>query len=274
MGVCTHFNSFCYNSIVILFNGNFHAKLLEEKIAGVSADAKSKQLAIVQVGNNAASEKYVAIKAALCARLGVNCYVYNFLSTEIDLLEKKLVELANDTSVGSIIVQLPLPDQTFYPLLDLLPLEKDIDASLGSSIKQSPIIRAFDYFLNSISYEPSISKTSLIVGCGELVGKPIASYLKMKNIKVTIEENYIKGKYLNFELVVLSAGVPKLVDPHDIAENSIVVDFGSSVVNGKTVGDLDLEDISKAQHLSAISPSPGGMGPLVVRFLVMNHLRI
>ena len=77
---------------------------------------------------------------------------------------------------------------------------------------------------------------------------------------------------MNFDLLILSAGVPNLVKGQDIEPNTHVVDFGSAVVNGKSTGDLDKN--SALSHLSVVSPSPGGMGPLVVRYLIMNFLGI
>jgi methylenetetrahydrofolate dehydrogenase (NADP+)/methenyltetrahydrofolate cyclohydrolase len=90
--------------------------------------------------------------------------------------------------------------------------------------------------------------------------------------KVQFILDYKAKKPLNCHLLVLSAGSPELVKGEYISEKCSVVDFGSSVINNKTIGDLDLK--SAIGHLGVVSPSPGGMGPLVTRFLIMNFLGI
>jgi len=77
---------------------------------------------------------------------------------------------------------------------------------------------------------------------------------------------------LDYHIVILSAGVPNLVNSSDIVTDAVVVDFGTSMVDGKVNGDLNLK--SDMSHLKIVSPSPGGMGPLVIRFLILNHTRI
>ncbi len=263
----------------------FNAKLAVEKldalILNAPQEAKNKTLIIFQVGDNSASQKYVLLKQAYCTKMGVSCEVFNFDSANFREFEKILVAKAHDKAVGSIIVQLPLPDTKFYPLLDLIPLEKDIDllSSLAKSrfyagdfTRLSPVVRATEYFLYSVPINYDTVKSVGIIGFGDLVGKPLQKYLSSKFEKVEVIQNYVSPQKLDFDLLVLSTDVPNLVKGENILSNCHVIDFGSSVVAGKTVGNLDLN--SKLDHLGTIAKSPGGMGPLVVRYLVMNHLRI
>ena len=115
------------------------------------------------------------------------------------------------------------------------------------------------------------SLKSVVVGNGELVGKPISFFLNKNGADVNVLTDYDGAGKLNCRLLVLCAGSPLLVKGDNISVGCDVVDFGSSVVEGKCVGDLDMN--SNLEHLGCISKSPGGMGPLVVRYLLLNWSR-
>ena len=269
---------------MILFDGNLHAKKLEEQILKAPKTFKEQELAIIQLGDNASSEKYVSLKLKVCERLGVLTKLYRLdykSQSDVDSTKRLLLKLSEDVSVGSIIVQLPLPDSSLYPLLDLLPQAKDIDILgiesknlfyTGNNGLESPVVRGVRYFLGTMLPTKAQSLRACIIGYGELVGKPVNHFLKSQGYSVEINSNYTAGEKLAYDLIVLSVGIPNLVNPQDIKSGCNVIDFGSSVLSGKTTGDLNLN--LPLDHLGVVSPSPGGMGPLVVRFLLMNHLHI
>lgn len=270
-----------------IFDGKYHSSLLDEKILSSGSIYKQRILAIIQVGQNPSSEKYISVKQEACEKLEVASKLYRILPKRgsgynelVDLLKT----LGNEDSVSSIIVQLPLPDSSMYSSLDLLPLAKDIDFlsskkkalvfsdSVGAFETKSPVIRALEYYLGSNNITSENTPSVGIIGQGDLVGKPSFDFLTFRKFDVQVVEHYAEGDKLNFDLLISSTGVPKLINPKDIKSGCHVVDFGSAVLNGKTVGDLNTDlDLS---HLGVVSKSPGGMGPLVVRFLIMNHLRI
>ena len=268
------------------FDGRFHASLLEQKIKNYLEIKGSSDsvLAIVQVGDNPSSEKYISLKQKLCDRLGIACEVLNIPQNtpDSDVYEQVKTLFAREKVTGGI-VQLPLPKKALESVLSVIPMEKDIDLisplSLekfyaGDFTKLSPVVRSFEYFLSENKILLKDLKVA-VVGNGYLVGKPIAHYLVKSGAVVSVTDSYERGTKLDCDLLVLSAGVANLVLPSDIPTGCSVVDFGSSVMDGKTVGDLDMgggED--SLSHLGIVSPSPGGMGPLVVRFLVMNFLGI
>ena len=267
-----------YNLYVKIFDGRAEAKKLDEKILEfVAKNPAEKVLAIVQIGDNASSEKYVEVKKRVGEKLGIEVVLHKFGAETDDLeLIEKTKEVFEDEGVGGVIVQLPLPRPSLNAILDLVPAEKDIDClssqnADGVLTRLSPAMRACEYFIYSDG-EVSKTKRAIVVGGGKLVGKPISNYLESKGWKVEIDENYARGKVLNAQLVVLSAGIPNLVAGEDISDGANVIDFGSSVVDGKTVGDLDMK--TGLEHLGLLSPSPGGMGPLTVRYLFMNFLGI
>lgn len=266
-----------------MFDGRLHAQKLEETLTtGLPMSAhKGSKLLIIQIGDNAASEKYINLKLNLCQKVGVTAYLAKLDPAESDdALFARITTLVNSPEVGGCIIQLPLPRMSLNSALDLIPLEKDIDLLSSKSMDQyyagnfqklPPVVRAVDYFtkVNDINLQ---NKAVTVIGFGNLVGKPVGHFLSSLGAKVAVLDDYKTGQPITGDLILLSAGVPHLVNGENIASGSSVIDFGSSVLDGKTVGDLNLN--SSLDHLSNVSPSPGGMGPLVVRFLVMNFLGI
>jgi methylenetetrahydrofolate dehydrogenase (NADP+) / methenyltetrahydrofolate cyclohydrolase len=259
-----------------IFDGRKEAKKLDKEIIEhLKQTQVTPVLGIIQVGNNEASNKYVALKQRVGEKLGIDVRVYKYADTLSDNeLEENITQTLNNEEITKIIVQLPLPRQSLYKILNKIPQEKDVDILSHKAMEKyyagdlsfsSPVVKACEYFLDSISIKNK-DKKAIIVGGGDLVGKPIAYFLKTNGWDIKIIEDYKRGKSLNADLLILSAGIAKLVSGEDIARDTNVIDFGSSVINNKTVGDLDME--TNLDHLGTISPSPGGMGPLVVRFLL------
>jgi len=283
---------FQYNAEVILFNGREEALKLDTRIREeleknpVLKDSNN-TLCIIMIGSNSSSGKYVDLKKRLCEKFGINVVV-----EEIDerLSDREIVSRVGDLCqkdyIKGVIIQLPLPRPSLDSILDLIPEEKDVDQISPQSIKKfyaedfpknnynlklSPVIRAFKYFLDYAKINVRNIETT-IIGRGFLVGEPLGHFLLQQGAKVQFVLDYKANLRLNCHLLVLSAGYPELVRGECISEKCNVVDFGSSVVNNKTIGDLDLN--SAIGHLGFVSPSPGGMGPLVTRFLMMNFLGI
>ncbi len=243
-------------------------------------------LAIVQVGDFAPSKKYVSIKRRYCEKLSIPIETHFFESTNsFATLQDNIKSICNREDIKSIIIQLPLPNKEFNRLLDLIPMPKDVDMLSSQSQKNfyrneysfiSPVLRAFEHFTSSVGLNLSTLNVD-VIGEGFLVGKPITHYLQNKGAQVTVfslESNnpISKSTVLTGDLVVLSADLPNLLLGAQIKEGAFVVDFGSAVVKEKLVGNLTME--SNVSHLAVVSPAIGGMGPLVVRYLIMNHLGI
>jgi len=268
---------------VILFDGRAHAKQLEKQIADYvnSHQPLPGSLFIIQIGDNAASEKYINLKIKLCNRTGIPV-IHHKISPDQpdeDILKEISLLLNSETCVGSII-QMPLPRLSLNSALDLIPINKDIDMLSskcmdqfmgGNFEKLPPVVRAVEYFIKDSGIDLQ-DKSVTVIGYGQIVGKPVTNFMKSLGAKVTVLDNYKTGEDLDSDLTILSAGVPNLVNGENLKSGSAVIDFGSSVVEDKTIGDLNMQ--SCLNHLSFVSPSPGGMGPLVVRFLAMNFLGI
>lgn len=248
----------------------------------ISSLTQKPTLGIAQSGNYESSIKYIKIKKEFCENIGINVKEIT-LSQDFDRAEKEINEFIHTNTLNGIIIQLPLPSQEMYSLLNAIPKDLDVDLLseeskqafyCGDFSKLPPVVRCVDFFLEKCNLKYIRGKVCL-VGNGDLVGKPCAYYLKSLGFEVEVCTNYVSGKKIDAEIVILGVGSPGLIDPTDIKEGSHVIDLGSAVVEGKTVGDLDMTNGEESmQHLGYVAPSPGGLGPLTVRFLVMNLLNI
>ena len=266
-----------------IFDGKKEAEKLDKIIQfHLSRYPYNRKLAIVQIGDNLSSEKFVDIKVRLCERLGIRTHVYRI--NDKTLPDREIFKIAKDIfedrEVLGGIVQLPLPRKSLYKVLDLIPIDKDVDVISTEGKKRfysgdfnilPPVVRALNHFIevNNINLK-KLDVT--VIGDGDLVGKPIAYYLSKQKAIVCLLSNYDGKCKIGCQLLIPSAGIPKFVKGENIKDGCSIVDYGSSIVDGKCVGDLDMD--SKLDHLGFISKSPGGMGPLVVRYLIMNLLGI
>jgi len=269
---------------VKIFNGKEHSKVLDEKIIKHLDTHKANTLGVIMIGDNPTSQKYVELKQKLGTKLGINVEVFKL---DVHLSDNKLFEtvkeIVNRKDIESVIIQLPLPRQSLQKLTDLIPTNKDVDtlseAAFNKMISSgfsygSPIIRACEYFLdtNSINLQ---GKNVLIIGKGKLVGYPLCLFAESLGANVVVVKgynDYTANNKVDADLVICACGVPALVRGQDLQDGTCVIDFGSTVVDGRTTGDFD--NASETSHLGVVSQSPGGMGPLVLRYLFMNHLKI
>lgn len=287
-----------------VFDGNLFSKQCDQLLLEHCRDyyRSADKLVIIQLDTNAVSERYTKNKALLCKKLGITCELVNLLSSESDeTLAKRVGDICDGTATRGVIIQLPLPRPQLASLLNLIPVEKDIDMlskvsqdSLysGDFRRLPPVLRALAVYilLSEKVDQPSVThaamfdnawlvdrvtkvirgKSFYVIGDGFLVGRPIASWLEKMGAGVTVNANYKTGQAIKSDYLVLSSGIPNLVNGEDICKNCNVVDFGTSILNSKITGDLNKD--SKLDHLGYVSLSPGGVGPVVVRSLIANFL--
>ncbi|TNK83744.1 bifunctional 5,10-methylenetetrahydrofolate dehydrogenase/5,10-methenyltetrahydrofolate cyclohydrolase [Mycoplasmopsis pullorum] len=245
---------------------------------------RSIRLAIVQVGDNPASNKYIAQKIKKAEYLGVEVKLYKYKeSITQDQLLKKMDNI-NDYSDG-VIVQLPLPKHIpSQVIMDAIPYEKDIDGlsnrnefTLYNSSKTDDkffvpataraVLELMDHYKIDVK-----DKRVAVIGRSYLVGKPVAHIIKRKGANVaTYDENTgIKGVEYDVILIV-AAGEAKLVRSKNVKEGAIVIDVGTNLDDNLPdviSGDVDFEDVK--DKVSAITPVPGGVGPMTVACLLKN----
>ena len=252
--------------------------LLKEKIMELNEQLG---LAVIQVGNNEASNIYVKQKGKLAIELGYKFVHKQFPDTVNDEdIINYINELNNDDSIDGIIVQMPLPEHLNTELIqNSVSCEKDVDGlthlNAGKLLHNSPalvpctpkgIIELLDFYNIDVQ-----GMNVVVIGRSLLVGKPVANALINRNATVTLCHSYSKDIPFytkNADLVVVAVGVADFLKEDMVKDGVIVVDVGISRINDKLYGDVDFINVSK--KASYITPVPGGVGPMTVYELMKN----
>ena len=239
-------------------------------------------LATILVGDDPASHVYVLNKRKRADEVGITSFEHN-LSNDItqDELIKIIKKLNNDPNVDGILVQLPLPKHidTTTIICTVSPL-KDVDGfnpenvgllSLGQP-RFTPCTPKGCMALIKLSQAPLLGAHAVIVGRSNIVGKPMAYMMLNADATVTVCHRYTKNlKEITkqADILISAAGVPNLIGANDVKTGAVVIDVGiNRLANGKLVGDVDFEAVKiKA---SAITPVPGGVGPMTISMLLEN----
>ncbi len=239
-------------------------------------------LAILYIEGDIPSEKYVNTKKKAAEKLKISVKEYSFdkNSTTEDII-LKIKELNGDKSVDGIIVQLPLPDFIDRnEVLRSININKDVDVlSPDARAKFAhenfyvlpPIVTAAQYILEAHNIS-LLGKETLVVGHGLLVGAPLAQFARQCGAKVTVVDqpvNNIKDLAKDAEVIISGVGKENLITPDMVNDGVVIIDAGMSIKDGKLVGDIH-PDV--ALHSSLFTPTPNGMGPLVVSSLMKNVL--
>lgn len=264
----------------ILDGKKLSLKIQEELKEKVSSLKTKPCLAVILVGDDKASKVYVRNKEKAAKYIGINTITYKLEeSTSTGDLLALIDKLNNDSSVNSILVQLPLPKHIDKEkvLLSILP-EKDVDGfhpvNFGHLYLGSPklvpctpagIIRLLDEYQISLD-----GKNAVVIGRSSIVGKPIAQLLLERNATVTLTHSHthnLKEIVKKADIVVVAIGKPKFVTKDFIKKGAVVIDVGiNRDENNKLVGDVDFESVKDLT--SFISLVPGGVGPLTVAMLM------
>ena len=250
-------------------------------------------LAVVQVGNVAASSVYVKAKTKSAKEVGIEVFDHHLPeeTTEEELL-KIVNTLNNEDNVNGILVQLPLPKNINEQLvLDSIHPEKDADGfhplnvgklSIASHNDENLLIPCTPYgcliMLKGLGVDLS-GKNAVVIGRSNIVGKPMAQLLLKESCTVTIAHSRTKNieeVCKKADIVIAAVGRPKMVKGDWIKKEAVVIDVGinriKSEVEGeiknKLVGDVDFDEASK--NASAITPVPGGVGPMTIACLLRN----
>ncbi|AAQ00175.1 MULTISPECIES: bifunctional methylenetetrahydrofolate dehydrogenase/methenyltetrahydrofolate cyclohydrolase FolD [Prochlorococcus] len=248
-------------------------------------------LAVIRVGDDPASGIYVSNKEKACNRIGLDSFLYHLgtNTSEQEILEV-IKALNNDQKVDGILLQLPLPKGLdAEPLLKAIDPEKDVDGlhtlNLGRLLKGEKGPRSCTpagimvlLRRNNISL---VGKKVVVIGRSILVGKPMALMLQAANATVTVAHS----KTINLpeitnqaEVLIVAAGIPQLIGLEHVRSNAVVVDVGIHRIpmeplkltgsNYKLCGDVRAEEIYS--KIKAITPVPGGVGPMTVAMLMVN----
>ncbi len=257
---------------------------VKEKVAELNGQGKEVCLAVIQVGDNPASTVYVGNKKKACAYVGIKSLAYELPGeTSEEELLSLVRELNGKEDVHGILVQLPLPDHIDEDkVIQAIVPEKDVDGfhpqSVGAlSIGQPGFVSCTPAGIIQLLKRSGIEidgKECVIIGRSNIVGKPMAQLLLRENGTVTVCHSHtknIKEVTRRADILVVAIGRAKMVDASYIKEGAVVIDVGMDRdENGKLCGDVDFEDVK--EKAGAITPVPGGVGPMTIAMLMYNCL--
>lgn len=267
-----------------LVAGAIRANIKEQVEAYKASTGKEIGLAVVLVGDDPASAIYVRNKIKACEEVGIKSFAYKY---DADMQEEELVNLVeklnNDDDIHGILVQLPLPKHINEErIVALVSEDKDVDGfsekSIGRLVQGKPCFRSCTpYGVMKLLeyYDIDVSgKNAVVIGRSNNVGKPMAMMLLEKNATVTICHSRTKNIAeitKQADILVSAVGRAHFVTADMVKEGAVVVDIGMNKLDGKTVGDVDFEEVS--QKTSYITPVPGGVGPMTITMLMANTLQ-
>lgn len=275
---------------MVKIDGKAFSQVILEKIREEHNQLKEKYgkqagLAVVIVGNNPASQVYVRNKMKACENVGF--YSEN-IELDENISEKELLQeidkLNKNDRINGILVQLPLPSHiNELKIIDSISPEKDVDgfhvANIGKMVigDETGFLSCTPYGIMQLLEEYKIEiagKDAVIIGRSNIVGKPMALMLIQKGATVQVCNSRTKDlrKKLNdADIIIVAAGVPKLLKKEDVKEGAVVIDVGINRVDGKICGDVDYEEV--AEKASYITPVPGGVGPMTIASLIKNTFK-
>lgn len=254
----------------------------KEKVAVLKKEGKEVCLVVVQVGEDPASSVYVKNKIKACEEIGIvsKSYKLEENTTEQELLQ--LIDTLNkDKDVNGILVQLPLPSHIGEKTItQAISPKKDVDGfhneSIGSLVLgQEGFLSCTPAGIIQLLKRSNIEiegKHCVVVGRSNIVGKPMALLLLRENATVTIchsKTKNLKEMTKQGDIVIAAIGKPKFFDETYIKDGAVVIDVGiHRDENGKLCGDVDFQKVE--EKASAITPVPGGVGPMTIAMLMDN----
>ena len=256
---------------------------LKNKVLELNKKNIKPKLIVMLVGDMKASASYVAQKEKFAVKAGIESNIIRFEAT---VTEKEILSqidnINNDKSIHGVIVQLPLPDHiSVTKVLNRIDPSKDVDGFtptnvgklfLGEETLVSCTPKGIMQMLASTGTDLS-GKNVTVVGRSNIVGKPVAILCLQQNATVTICHSRTKdlnSKLADAEIIIVAVGIPKFINGDQIPKGAIVIDVGIHNIDGKLCGDVDFE--SASQKASAITPVPGGVGPMTVCALIENTI--
>ena len=276
--------------MAVIINGRAVAKDVQKQIKDEVEGLERRWglvpgLAVVLVGEDPASQLYVRNKEKACKEVGIKSFEHLLPATVSERELLGLVQQLNkDKSVHGILVQLPLPAHIrAEKILESISPNKDIDGF--HPVNQGMLVLGADGFkpctpmgimklLESVNCDPK-GKNAVVVGRSNIVGKPVALMLLAKHATVTICHSRtasLRDEVGRGDILVVAIGKPGIVRGEWVKAGAVVIDVGMNrLPNGKLSGDIEYE--TAAQRASAITPVPGGVGPMTICMLLYNTLR-
>ena len=272
----------------MIIDGKKEAANLREEIKNEIIEIKRKtnknpNLTVILIGDFTPSQIYVRNKEKNSTEVGITSNVIKYPKEvkEKEILDK-INELNNDKNISGILVQLPLPEQiSKEKIINAIDPKKDVDGfnpinvgNLASGYKSIVPCTPLGCLLLIKKVEKNLSgKHAVIIGRSNLNGKPMAQLLLKENCTVTVvhsKTNNLQEECLKADILVAAVGVPNLVKKDWVKSSAIIIDVGINKVGDKIVGDVNFEEIK--DNIKAITPVPGGVGPMTIACLLKNTL--
>ena len=271
---------------MILIDGKKAAAELREELKQEVAELKIKYnkvpgLTVILIGDMAPSQIYVRNKEKSANEVGLKSEVIRYAdSVEEKTVLEKIEELNKDETVSGILVQLPLPKHIDkQKVIETITPSKDVDGfhpmnvgNLSSGYESSVPCTPLGCYLMIKKIEPNLSgKKAVVVGRSNLNGKPMTQLLLKENCTVTITHSRtkdLKAECLEADIIIAAVGIPELVKGDWVKKDAIVIDVGINKTENGLVGDVAFDEVSKVAK--ALTPVPGGVGPMTIACLLKN----
>lgn len=257
---------------------------LKEEVEQLRASGKIPGLTVILVGDDAASQTYVNMKAKACENIGIRSDIIRLPEdTEEEVLLDNIRELNRDPDVHGILVQLPLPEQiSEKKVIDAIAIEKDVDGfhpiSVGNMvIGDECYLPCTPHGIMELIKRTGTDiegKHAVIIGRSNIVGKPMAMLLLQENATVTICHSRTKNLpeiTKQADILVVAVGRAQMVTGDQVKPGAVVIDVGMNrLSDGRLVGDVDFDSVKEvAGHLT---PVPKGVGPMTITMLLKNTI--
>ncbi|MDB5248213.1 MAG: bifunctional 5,10-methylene-tetrahydrofolate dehydrogenase/5,10-methylene-tetrahydrofolate [Segetibacter sp.] len=284
---------------MLLLDGKIASQSVKDDLKKATQDLieqgkRAPHLAAVLIGNNGASETYVASKVKSCSEIGFTSTLIRFNdSISEDELLQRIDELNNDDSIDGILVQLPLPKHINEgKIIDTIHPEKDVDGFHPMNVGR--MVQGLETFIPATPYGIMLlmehydlqtkGKHAVVIGRSNIVGRPmsilLSSNLLYGNCTVTLAHRYSQDLHQitqQADIIIAAVGIPDFIKADMIKEGAIVIDVGITRVDDPTSpkgyrikGDVDFVNVAK--KASALSPVPGGVGPMTISGLMKNTM--
>ena len=273
---------------MILIDGKKAAAELREELKQEIFELKTKYnkvpgLTVILIGDMAPSQIYVRNKEKSANEVGLKSEVIRYPeAVEEKTVLDKIEELNKDESISGILVQLPLPKHIDkQKVIETILPGKDVDGfhpmnvgNLSSGYESSVPCTPLGCYLMIKKIEPNLSgKKAVMIGRSNLNGKPMAQLLLKENCTITITHSRtkdLKAECLEADIIVAAVGIPELVKADWVKKDAIIIDVGINKTEKGIVGDVAFEEVSKVAR--ALTPVPGGVGPMTIACLLKNTI--
>lgn len=271
-----------------ILDGKQIAKEYRQRLKNQVNDLKeygfTPKLSVILVGNDGASQSYVKSKKKAAEKIGMISEIIHLdESTSEEVVLSELNRLNNDDTVSGILVQVPLPEQVSeQKVLEAINPEKDVDGfhpiNIGKLyIDEQTFVPCTPLGIMEILKHADINlegKNAVVIGRSHIVGQPVSKLLLQANATVTILHSRTKNMNAHLkqaDVIVSAVGQPGLVTKENVKKGAVIIDVGNTPdENGKLKGDVAYDEVKEIA--SAITPVPGGVGPLTITMVLNNTL--